>query len=547
MATTDEELTSGTGITDPSDLKLRKDLGFWSLLAAGVGSVIGSGWLFSSMYAAQSAGPSAIVSWVIAGALMLLIALVFAELAIVRPESGGLVRYPLYSNGRLAATIVGWCFWISYVGNPPTEAAGTVQYMSAFVPGVWDGEQLTGPGILIAIGLMALFVLLNWFGVRLFARSNNIVTAVKVLIPTATVVLLLASGFDTTNVSGHGGFAPYGAGAPLAAIATAGLVFAYTGFRNIVELSGEAKHPRRHIPLALVLTVVFAAVLYLGLQLAFLGAVPASELAKSGWRGVNFASPFADLALLVGFTWLSWLLIADSVLSPSGSGIVYTGANGRNVYGLGKNRFFPHWFTKINRFGVPGRALALNFVVGIAFLVPLPSWYQIVGVMSTIAVFTFSIGSVSLMVFRRMGVGDDGSRLTGMGVLAPLAFVISSMVVVWVPWSKLAIIGPVMAVSIVLYAILHVVQKHRSTEVRGGLWLPVYLVFVFAVAGLGSFGDLKVIPAPWDTVIAAVGSILFYVWGVRSGIAFLTASPRIVEELRGDGERIDADVEAGRI
>lgn len=70
--------------------------------------MIGSGWLFSSMYAAQAAGPAALISWVIGGVLMLLVALVFAELGMVRPESGGLVRYPLYSNGRLAATVVGF-------------------------------------------------------------------------------------------------------------------------------------------------------------------------------------------------------------------------------------------------------------------------------------------------------------------------------------------------------------------------------------------------------------------------------------------------------
>lgn len=113
---------------DSEDRKLRKELGLWSLMAAGVGSVIGSGWLFSSMYAAQTAGPAAIIAWIIAGALMLMIALVFAELGMVRPESGGLVRYPLYSNGRLAASIVGWAMWLAYVANPPSEAAAVVQY-----------------------------------------------------------------------------------------------------------------------------------------------------------------------------------------------------------------------------------------------------------------------------------------------------------------------------------------------------------------------------------------------------------------------------------
>ena len=67
------------------DRKLQRKLGFWSLLAAGLGSVIGSGWLFASMYAARAAGPAALLSWLVGGVLMLLVALIYAELGMVRP------------------------------------------------------------------------------------------------------------------------------------------------------------------------------------------------------------------------------------------------------------------------------------------------------------------------------------------------------------------------------------------------------------------------------------------------------------------------------
>lgn len=259
------------GAADTEDRKLRKELGVWSLMAAGIGSVIGSGWLFSSMYAAQTAGPAALIAWVIAGALMLMIALVFAELGMVRPESGGLVRYPLYSNGRLAASVVGWAMWLSYVGNPPSEAAAVVQYASKWWHGVYDSGagELTGLGTVVAVVLMALFVVLNYFGVKSFARSNNIITAVKIIIPIITVLLLLASGFGASskagglghNISQHG-FAPYGISAAFSAIASGGLIFAYTGFRNVIELSGEASNARRDIPRAMVVTIVFSIVLY---------------------------------------------------------------------------------------------------------------------------------------------------------------------------------------------------------------------------------------------------------------------------------------------
>jgi len=525
------------------DRNLKQSLGYWSLVATGIGSVIGSGWLFSAMYAAQGAGPAALIAWVIGGALMLCIALVFAELGMVHPESGGLVRYPLYSNGRLAAGIVGWCMWVTYVGNPPTEASGVVQYASSYIPGLFRDDQLTFVGILVAIGLMAVFVVVNYFGVQIFARSNNVITAVKVCIPTLCVVALLISGFDhrggaggPSNIAAGGGFAPYGIGAALGTIATAGMVFAYTGFRNIVELSGEVRNPRRNIPASLITTILATIVLYLALQVAFLFGVP-QHLLGHGWSGVNFDSPFAEVALAVGLTWLYWILIADSMVSPSGSGIVFTAANARNVFGLSKNRFFPQWLAKINqRSGVPRRALIFNFLLGILFLLPLPSWHSIIGVTGTLIAFTFSIGSISLLAFRRAGLATAGSRLPGMAVVAPAAFVISALVIYWVKWSELRLTLPIVAVGLIWYAVTYIVQHHGIGELTGGVWLVVYLAVLYAMSYIGSFGGKDLIHAPWDSLVVAAIAFVIYFWGVASGARYLGGRPDVVDDMRAQQE-----------
>jgi len=529
---------AATSTAYAQDVKLRKTLGFWSLLATGLGSVIGSGWLFASLYAAQDAGPAALVAWAVGGVLMLAVALVFAELGISHPESGGLVRYPLYSNGRLAASIVGWCFWISYLGNPPTEAAGVVQYAAVYLPGVYTDNKLTGLGVLLAIGLMALFVVVNYFGVALFAKTNNVITAIKILVPVSTVILLIASGFHRSNFTAHGGFAPYGYGAALGSIATAGMVFAYTGFRNIVELSGEVRNPRKHIPAALIITILVTIVLYLGLQTAFLGAVPPRALG-GGWHGVDFSSPFAQLAMLLGLSWLYWTLIADSMISPSGSGIVYTAANARNSYGLAKNGFFPRWLDQIDdHWGVPTRALLVNFVVGVAFLLPLPSWHEITKVTGSIAAFTFSIGSISLMVFRRGGVTDAANRLPGMTVIAPIAFVISALVIFWVPWPSLIKSLPVIAVALVIYLAGMRSADGSATrdELRAGGWIVAHLALLYLLSAFGSFAGLGLIRAPWDSVIVAVVSFGVYFWGVSAGTSYLRAHPDVMHRAAGPAD-----------
>ncbi len=525
---------ASTDLAGEQDAKLRRTLGFWSLTATGLGSVIGSGWLLSSQVAAKTAGPAALIAWVIGGILMLLIALVFAELGMVRPESGGLVRYPLYSNGRFCASIIGWTMWLAYVSNPPTEAAAVMQYAQAYFPHLYTGSQLTGLGIGLTIALMALLVVINYLGIRVFALTNNIATAVKICIPTITVILLIVSGFDSHNFTQRqGGFAPYGYGAALGAIATAGLVFAYTGFRNIIELAGEAKNPRRNLPAAIITTILFTIVLYLALQTAFLGAVPASKL-TGGWSGVNFSSPYADLAAALGIMWLYWVLIADSMLSPSGSAVVFTGANARNVYGLAKNGFFPRWLMKVNdRFRVPTRALLLNFVIGLAFLLPLPSWQKIVAITGTLAVFTFSVGSVSLLAFRRVGIGGPRTRLPGMQVVAPAAFMVSSLVVFWVQWGQLWKTIPIVAVGVVLYLATFAFGRHVWTDMRGGIWLVAYLCMLYVMSYVGSFGGRGWIGHPWGSIVVAVASLALYAWGVASAVRYLTEKPERIEQVTG--------------
>ncbi|WP_018911887.1 APC family permease [Thiomonas sp. FB-6] len=527
------------------DSKLQRKLGFWSLLAAGLGSVIGSGWLFASMYAARAAGPAALLSWVVGGVLMLMVALVYAELGMVRPESGGLVRYPLYSNGRLAATVIGVAMWLAYVSNPPTEAAGVVQYAAAWLPGVYDASAgvLTPPGLALAVLLMAGFVLLNYFGVRLFARANNVVTAIKILVPLLTLALLLASGFDhagasggLANLSAHGGFAPLGYAQALGAVASAGLIFAYTGFRNIVELSGEAVNPRRDIPRSLIATLLLTIALYLALQLAFLVALP-PQLLAGGWHGVNMKSPFADLARMLGLSWLYWMLMADAMISPSGSAIVFTSANARNLYGIAKNGLLPRALMHVHAAsGVPRRALLINFLVGVALLLPLPSWHAIVRPLSAVIVFTFSIGAVALPVFRAEGIGAAADRLPGMRVVAPLAFIVSTLVMYWASWSVLRATLPVMLAAVLWYAWMHLRARAAGSrgfaaaattfdaaDWQGGAWLLVYLALTYLLSWLSTRGGLGWFGEGAGSALAVVLSLGCYAWGVRAGRRYVRA------------------------
>jgi len=519
------------------DRLLRKRMGFWSLTAASLGGVIGSGWLFGAMFAARAAGPASIISWIVGGVALGLVALVFIELARVKPESGGLVRYPLYTNGSLVATMVGWGLWLGYVSNPPTEASGITQYMSRFWPGLYAGGRLTTAGLSVAVVLMILFVLVNYFGVHVFAKTNTVVTVIKFVVPGATLLTLLLGGFfQGQNLSGHGGFAPYGLSAALSAIATSGIIFAYTGFRAAVDLAGEAVNPKRDVPRAVVTALGVAIVLYIGLEIAFLGAVPGKILA-SGWKGVNFSSPFADLALSLNLMWLYWMLMADAMISPAGSSMVYTATNSRNVWALAKNRFFPGYFARINeRFGVPTRALILNFVVGLLYLIPLKSWHDIIKITGVLGIYTYAAGAVSVLVFRQMGVTNANDGIKGMKVIAPLGFVVATLVIYWAKWSNLKATVPLLLLGLVLYLFSYYFNKYRLREITSGIWKVVYLLAVLLLSRLGSFGGINLIPAPWDSVVVAAVALAVYYWGVAAGVGYMKAEPGSLELLDAEAK-----------
>jgi amino acid transporter len=520
--------------------RLRRSLGYWQLTAIGFSGVIGSGWLLGAMYAAQYAGPEAIVSWVIGGIVLALIALVMAALGGARPEAGGLVRWPYYSNGRFVATMAGWGIWIAWATNPPSESAAMIQYMSKYVSGVYNGSSLTGLGTLLGVGLMAVFVALNWFGIQLFARVNGALTVAKFVVPTITVIALFASGFHGSNfsgagasghgasggASGHGGFAPYGWAPGLSAIATAGIIYAYTGFQGPIDMSGEAKDARRDVPRAVLTSLAASAVIYILLQVVFIGAVPGADLIH-GWHGVNFSSPYAQLAVAVNLTWLSWVLYADAIASPAGSALSFTATTGRESLAMARNGFLPAAFAVVDgRSGIPRRALVINFALGVAFLLPFGSWQQIVAATSVLGLIAYALPAVSAVVFAR-GDAFPGGAPRWVSYLAPVAFVLATLIIYWAGWHELRIALPILLVGVLVYAYQHWRARAPWADARLGAWLVGFLALVLLMSAIGSrdFQGTNAIPAPWDSGVVAVIALGAWLAGVAAGQRYLADNP----------------------
>ncbi len=519
----------------PSPVKLKKDMSRLDLTMAGLGAIIGSGWLFGVLYAANDAGPAAVIAWIIGGIAVALIALVYAELSGMLPQSGGIARYPHFTHGSLTGFMMGWAAFIAYTTVPAIEAEAVIQYSEHYIN--FFANSKINSFIAEAI-LMIIFWAINAYGVKAFAKTNTVVTTIKFIMPSATILIFLFAAGHWGNYSLHlapaakvpGGFAPFGVAGILKAVGLSGIVFSFLGFRQAVDLAGEAKNPQRDVPRAILLAVGIAIVLYTLLQVVFIAGIAPSALSK-GWAALNFSGPFAQVASALGLGWLATLLYADAVLSPAGTGNVYLASTSRVLYALGNNRYLPAPFRKLNaRSAVPTFGLLIALIFGIAALAPFPTWSSLVGVISSATVFTYMIGPISLHVLRKTEPeAKRPFRLAGMEVIAPLAFVIGTLVIYWTGWAidwKLivAVLGGSAIYAIASSGKNTTLNRVDAASFKSAIWLIVYLLAMLAMTYFGSatFGaqynhGKGLIHYPLDLVVVVAMALVFYYWGVASG------------------------------
>src|SRR5579871_3716139 len=472
------------------DAPVRRQVGAVALMLTGLGSIIGSGWLFGAWRAAGLAGPYAVWAWVLGAAIILTIAATYAELGAMLPESGGMVRYGHYSHGSLVGFIAAWANWISIVSVIPVEAEASVQYMASW-PWQWaqdlyvhlpDGHgELTAPGLVIAAGLVIVYFLLNFWSVRLFAHSNTAITTFKLAVPIATGLALIASGFHVENLSfvAHGESKSTNFAAVLTAVATAGIVFSFNGFQNPVNLAGEAHQPARSIPLAVLGSILLATAIYVILQVAYLGVVPRALLAKVGWHGLDFSSPFAQLALILNLNWLAVLLYVDAFVSPSGTGITYTASTARLVYGMERNGTLPAVLGRVHPvYGVPRPALWFNLVVSFIFLFFFRGWGTLAAVISVVIVISYLIGPVSSLALRRTAEKVHRPfRVPGLPVIAALAFILATEVLYWAQWPLTGEIILLIVIALPVYLFYQAKDRWVDfpRQLNAAWWLIFYL------------------------------------------------------------------------
>jgi amino acid transporter len=532
----------------------RRSLGTVSLTAVGLGSIIGSGWLFGAAKASHLAGPAAIFAWVIGAVVALTIALTYSELGAMFPKAGGMVRYGQYSHGSLAGYLAAWANWIAIVSVIPGEATASVTYMSSWkwswAKGLYNGTELTGSGVALASVLLLVYFALNWWAITLFAKTNTAITVFKIVVPTLTAATLMLSHFDTHNLSRAGGFAPHGWNAVFNAVAVSGIVWAYNGFQSPLNMAAEARNPKKSLPRAVISSILIALVIYVALQIAFLMAVPAHDLAGGGWSALNFKSPLADLAIAWGINWLAITLYADAFISPSGTGMIYAATTSRMIHGVQENGHLPGVFGKVDpKTGVPRPALLLNLVVAFAFLAVFRGWGSLAEIVSVATVISYITGPVAVMSLRRLAPDMPRPvRLRSMPVIAPIAMVFGSLVLYWAKWPLTGKVILLMAAGLPIWAFyeLRKPMSQLKPHLKAGVWMVAYLFVMAFVSYIGNkdYGGQGYLPEGWDLLVVALIGLGFYFWGVHSAWhnPSLEAVREELKEAQEDAERVSASV-----
>ncbi len=518
--------------TRPADVGLKREMGLIGATWASESSIIGSGWLFAGMIAAQQAGPAAIYGWLIGGACVVVLALVHAELGGMFPVAGGTARFPHLAFGSVAGISFGFFSWLQAVAVAPIECYAVMQYGQYYWHSIYNPAtgKITGLGFAMTIILMAIFTAFNFLAMRLFSKVNSGIMWWKIAVPVLAIIVLFTQFHAANFHPGGGGFMPFGLRAVFGAIPGAGIVFSYLGFEQADQLAGEIKNPARNLPRAIIIACLIGTTVYILAQVVLIGATPSSLLAH-GFQGIAKTNPvvvypFAAVAGLAGLSWLATILHIDAFVSPFGTGMIYQTSTSRIGYGLARNRYYPQIFAKTDRNGVPWFSLICAFVFGLVFLLPFPSWQALVGLISSASVLMYAGAPLSLGAFRwALPDWPRPYRVPVSLIFGPVAFTAANLIIYWSGMEVVWKLGIAIVAGYVLIGIAMAFDKDRPPlDWKSAQWLPFYLIGMGLITWQGQFAGGAVAPPLntghihlyWDMLVVTGFSVAIYFWALAS-------------------------------
>jgi basic amino acid/polyamine antiporter, APA family len=472
-----ESLTAETG--DEAHA-LRRTLGPLNLIALGIGAIIGAGlFVRTAAAAADHAGPSVTLGFVLAGIGCAFAGLCYAEFASMIPIAGSAYTYSYATMGEFVAWIIGWDLVLEYGIGAATVAIAWSEYFNKLLQFLPGGYQIPyewchspfesardAAGQVIATGIMnipALFIvlvlsLLLVRGMKESAFVNGIIVIVKV----AIVVMIIILGWGFIDPANHTPYIPeattikdaagitHNYGGFWGIVGAAGVVFfAFIGFDAVSTAAQETVNPKRDMPIGILGSLAICTVLYILFSHVLTGIAPVEDFRTAG-REASVA--YAITEHMPGYGWLSKLVTVAILAGFSSVILVMLMGQSRVFFSMSRDGLVPRIFSDVHpKYRTPWKSNLVFFGFVGAFAAFVPG--SIVGDMTSIGtLFAFVLVCAGVWIMRvRDPNAPRGFRTPAVPVIASLGILSNGLMIFglgWANWSRLAIW---LAIGFVIY------------------------------------------------------------------------------------------------
>ena len=459
---------AGTG-----EATLKRTLGPMSLVALGIGAIIGAGLFVRTAAAiAERAGPSVTLAFLVAGLGCAFAGLCYAEFASMIPIAGSAYTYSYATMGELVAWIIGWDLCLEYAVGAATVSIAwseyfnkVLEYVGMHVPYQWCHSplEISEAGVHGIMNVPAVFILLVLSlllirGMQESAFVNSLIVITKV----AIVLMVIAIGWGFMNPANHVPYipeattytTPQGVTHPYGGImgiwGAAGVVFfAFIGFDAVSTAAQEAKNPKKDMPIGILGSLVVCTVLYVLFSHVLSGVATVDDFRTAGKEA---SVAFAISKYMIGYEWLSKFVTVAILAGFSSVILVMLMGQSRVFYSMSHDGLVPKIFSEVHpRYKTPYKANMLFFVFTAAFAAFLPE--SIVGEMTSIGtLFAFMLVCAGVWIMRvKRPELVRGFTVPALPVVAVLGILVCGAMIYGLGWTNWLRLGAWLAIGLVFY------------------------------------------------------------------------------------------------
>jgi APA family basic amino acid/polyamine antiporter len=451
---------------------LKRTLGPWSLVALGIGAIIGAGLFVRTAAAiADRAGPSVTIAFIVAGIGCAFAGLCYAEFASMIPVAGSAYTYSYATMGEFVAWIIGWDLVLEYAVGAATVAIAWSEYLNRVlewfgmrIPYQWSHspfESMAGEQGIMNIPAIVILALLSGLLIR-GTQESALVNSIIVVIKVTIVLMVIGVGWGFINPVNHAPFIPeattyvtpqgisHAYGGIMGILGAAGVVFfAYIGFDAVSTAAQEARNPKRDMPIGILGSLVICTVLYVLFSYVLSGVATVEDFRSTG-REASVA--FAISKYMAGYEWLSRAVTVAILAGFSSVILVMLLGQSRVFYSMSRDGLVPSIFAEIHpKYRTPYKSNILFFLFTSVFAAFVP--VDIVGEMTSIGtLFAFILVCAGVWIMRRRRPDlERGFTVPAIPLVAIAGIVVCGAMIYGLGWTNWLRLAGWLAIGLVIY------------------------------------------------------------------------------------------------